>query len=303
MPAPRCWPGRACDPRRHRQRKWWRAPHLDEGGHRAQKVTAQSPLHRDRICGSGSFADGLMVNMQISNAKLRQRAIPHGQHACGRRYGVLPSGARYEQERDIKARGADRARPRHSRGRGAATREHGAAWARRWTRCREGASVQRAHAAAGRGLARAVMLLLVIGATGSQRSANRQPAPRRSTWAARHLLPSFIDVRVNGGGGQLFNDDPSVETIRVIAETHRRCSTTGLLPTLISDAISPVVEAGIRAMSAAIEGGAFPGCSRHPYRRAFLNPARRGIQRRQDPAAARRIPGAAGIDRERGKRW
>ncbi|MBW8842591.1 MAG: N-acetylglucosamine-6-phosphate deacetylase, partial [Sphingomonadales bacterium] len=31
----------------------------------------------------------------------------------------------------------------------------------------------------------------------------------------RLLLPGFIDTQVNGGGGRLFNDDPSVETIRV----------------------------------------------------------------------------------------
>ena len=31
------------------------------------------------------------------------------------------------------------------------------------------------------------------------------------------LLPGFIDVQVNGGGGVLFNDDPSAEWIRAIA--------------------------------------------------------------------------------------
>ncbi len=30
------------------------------------------------------------------------------------------------------------------------------------------------------------------------------------------LLPGFIDVQVNGGGGVLFNDTPTVETIRRI---------------------------------------------------------------------------------------
>ncbi len=49
------------------------------------------------------------------------------------------------------------------------------------------------------------------------------------------LLPGFIDVQVNGGGGALFNDDPSVATIAAIARAHRRFGTTSLLPTLISD--------------------------------------------------------------------
>lgn len=89
------------------------------------------------------------------------------------------------------------------------------------------------------------------------------------------LLPGFIDVQVNGGGGRLFNDDPSVETIRVIAATHRRYGTTGLLPTLISDDLS-VVEAGIRAVDAAIEAGV-PGILGIHIEGPFLNPVRRGI--------------------------
>jgi N-acetylglucosamine-6-phosphate deacetylase len=89
------------------------------------------------------------------------------------------------------------------------------------------------------------------------------------------LLPGFIDVQVNGGGGLLFNDDPSVETIRVIAETHRRYGTTGLLPTLISDDLS-VVEAGIRAVDAAIAAGV-PGVLGIHIEGPFLNPVRRGI--------------------------
>src|SRR4051812_5505381 len=47
------------------------------------------------------------------------------------------------------------------------------------------------------------------------------------------LAPGFIDVQVNGGGGVLLNDDPSVATVRRIADAHRRFGTTGLLPTLI----------------------------------------------------------------------
>ena len=36
------------------------------------------------------------------------------------------------------------------------------------------------------------------------------------------LLPGLIDVQVNGGGGVLFNDAPSVESIRAIGAAHRR---------------------------------------------------------------------------------
>lgn len=89
------------------------------------------------------------------------------------------------------------------------------------------------------------------------------------------LLPGFIDTQVNGGGGRLFNDDPSIETIRVIAETHRRYGTTGLLPTLISDDLS-VVEAGIRAVDAAIDAG-LPGVLGIHIEGPFLSSARHGI--------------------------
>jgi N-acetylglucosamine-6-phosphate deacetylase len=49
------------------------------------------------------------------------------------------------------------------------------------------------------------------------------------------LAPGFIDVQVNGGADILFNDAPTAEGISAIAAAHRRCGTTALLPTLISD--------------------------------------------------------------------
>src|SRR5947209_14931132 len=72
--------------------------------------------------------------------------------------------------------------------------------------------------------------------------------------AGQLLLPGLIDVQINGGGGRLFNDDPSVETIAVMAAAHRRFGTTGLLPTLISDDFS-VIERALAAMDEAIESG------------------------------------------------
>lgn len=93
--------------------------------------------------------------------------------------------------------------------------------------------------------------------------------------AGRTLLPGFIDTQVNGGGGRLFNDDPSVETLRIIAGTHRRYGTTGLLPTLISDDL-PVIEAAVQAVDAAIEAGV-PGILGIHIEGPFLNPVRRGI--------------------------
>lgn len=49
------------------------------------------------------------------------------------------------------------------------------------------------------------------------------------------LSPGFIDIQVNGGGGTLFNEDPTPEGIAAIADAHRRFGTTALLPTVITD--------------------------------------------------------------------
>ena len=50
------------------------------------------------------------------------------------------------------------------------------------------------------------------------------------------LAPGYVDVQVNGGGGVLFNEDPTPEGIARIAEAHRHHGTVGLLPTLVTDA-------------------------------------------------------------------
>ncbi|MDE2346929.1 MAG: N-acetylglucosamine-6-phosphate deacetylase, partial [Gammaproteobacteria bacterium] len=104
----------------------------------------------------------------------------------------------------------------------------------------------------------------------------------------RMLLPGFIDTQVNGGGGVQFNDDPSVEAIRVIGRAHRRFGTTGFLPTLISD--EPAVMArAIAAVGAAIEAGV-PGLLGIHIEGPFLNEARKGVH---DPAKFRDLDDAA----------
>jgi len=50
------------------------------------------------------------------------------------------------------------------------------------------------------------------------------------------LSPGFIDWQINGGGGALFNADPTVRCIAEIAAAHRREGTTSFLPTVVTDA-------------------------------------------------------------------
>jgi N-acetylglucosamine-6-phosphate deacetylase len=101
------------------------------------------------------------------------------------------------------------------------------------------------------------------------------------------LLPGFIDVQVNGGGGVLFNDDPSPESIRAIGSAHRRFGTTGFMPTLISDDLDTIGQA-IAAVQASLDAQ-LPGALGIHIEGPFLNWARRGVH---DPKHLRRLDNA-----------
>jgi N-acetylglucosamine-6-phosphate deacetylase len=89
------------------------------------------------------------------------------------------------------------------------------------------------------------------------------------------LLPGFIDIQVNGGGGVLFNDEPTIDGIAAIGCAHRRFGTTGFLPTLISDDLVVVARA-IAAVEAAIAAGV-PGVLGIHIEGPFLSEARKGV--------------------------
>jgi N-acetylglucosamine-6-phosphate deacetylase len=104
------------------------------------------------------------------------------------------------------------------------------------------------------------------------------------------LAPGFIDCQVNGGGGVLFNDAPTVDTLRRIAAAHRRFGTTGLMPTLISDD-AQVMRAAMAAVATAIAQDV-PGILGVHLEGPFLSPQRKGIH----DAARFRAPDASDID-------
>ena len=66
------------------------------------------------------------------------------------------------------------------------------------------------------------------------------------------LSPGFIDIQVNGGGGTLFNEDPTAEGIAAIADAHKRFGTTSLLPTVITDH-QKIIDDALRATRIARE--------------------------------------------------
>ena len=90
-----------------------------------------------------------------------------------------------------------------------------------------------------------------------------------------YLLPGFIDTQVNGGGGVLLNDEPTVDGFAAIAQAHRRHGTTGILPTLISDELG-VIERAIAACDEAIRQGV-PGVLGLHIEGPFIHSERRGI--------------------------
>ena len=117
------------------------------------------------------------------------------------------------------------------------------------------------------------------------------PSCRGATAVDLHghlLLPGFIDSQVNGGGGVLFNDSPTAQTIRQIGRAHRRFGTTGFLPTLISADLDVVARA-IAAARGAIESGV-PGVLGIHIEGPFLNVERKGVH---DPAKLRELDTSA----------
>lgn len=119
-------------------------------------------------------------------------------------------------------------------------------------------------------------------------------APRAATAIALDLsghllLPGFIDCQVNGGGDVLFNDAPTIDTMRRIGAAHRRYGTTGFLPTLISDS-RDTMAAAIAAADAAIAAGV-PGVLGIHLEGPYLAPARKGAH----DAAHFHSPGADDI--------
>ena len=51
------------------------------------------------------------------------------------------------------------------------------------------------------------------------------------------LVPGFIDLQVNGGGGAFYTQKASVENYKISNKAHLDFGTTSLLPTLVSTSL------------------------------------------------------------------
>ncbi len=96
----------------------------------------------------------------------------------------------------------------------------------------------------------------------------------RTDLAGGILAPGFIDAQVNGGGGVLLNDVPTVATIRRMAQAFRTFGTTSLLPTVITDRTEIIHQAAKAVVEARRQN--VPGVLGIHIEGPFLDVRRRG---------------------------
>ena len=95
---------------------------------------------------------------------------------------------------------------------------------------------------------------------------------------AKLLVPGFVDLQVNGGGGVMFNAEPTPAGLARIAAAHAAAGTTSILATFITD------DAARRAAAVAAIANALaarvPGLAGLHLEGPFISPQRPGIHRR-----------------------
>lgn len=90
------------------------------------------------------------------------------------------------------------------------------------------------------------------------------------------VAPGFIDVQVNGGGGVLFNETPTIEGIKAVTKAHRRFGTTNLLPTYITGPNEGMQQAA-SAVARCIECDSVRGVLGIHFEGPFIAPRKAGI--------------------------
>jgi N-acetylglucosamine-6-phosphate deacetylase len=66
------------------------------------------------------------------------------------------------------------------------------------------------------------------------------------------VAPGFVDVQVNGGGGVLFNNQPTLNTLMTMSRAHQQYGSTAILPTLITDNLA-TMQLAADAVASAID--------------------------------------------------
>ena len=93
----------------------------------------------------------------------------------------------------------------------------------------------------------------------------------------RFVLPGFIDIQVNGAGGSLFTDDPTIRTLEVMSGVLASYGCTSFLPTVIStdsERIVAALTAVNQAMRQDLPGASILGCH---LEGPFINSEQAGV--------------------------
>ncbi|WP_439154070.1 N-acetylglucosamine-6-phosphate deacetylase [Yoonia sp.] len=99
-------------------------------------------------------------------------------------------------------------------------------------------------------LRRGMALRVVDGVVTDLQPRSDLPANAQTRVVMGTVTPGFVDLQVNGGGGVLFNHDPTPEGIAAIVAAHRACGTVAMMPTVITDAPEVLARAGQAAIAA-----------------------------------------------------
>ena len=83
------------------------------------------------------------------------------------------------------------------------------------------------------------------------------PSARTAELKGGIILPGFVDLQVNGGDGILFNDAPTLATLKRMLRAHETLGCAAILPTLITDTPAKTraaIDAAIAAVNAGVTG-------------------------------------------------
>lgn len=101
------------------------------------------------------------------------------------------------------------------------------------------------------------LLVVADGRVEGLAAANSPIDAERISVPGTAIVPGFLDLQVNGGGGHLLNENPTIEGLTGICAAFFQFGTTACLPTLITDTSAQtdrVIAAAKQALSAAVPG-------------------------------------------------
>jgi|SRR6185437_14424430 len=102
----------------------------------------------------------------------------------------------------------------------------------------------------GERLRRGMALRIEAGRITAVRAADESRVDAAPCWQSDCIAcPAFVDCQVNGGGGRLFNNEPTPEALIAIAAAHRKGGTGAWMPTLLTSSPA-VMEQAVEAVIA-----------------------------------------------------